>query len=73
MRGWNASILQRKAHDSYRYCRWEAALVWIDAAANGTVTEYDSEPDVSFMRRASVWFLAFCRSNPSGKRRGALK
>ncbi|HKT92469.1 MAG TPA: phospholipase D family protein [Paraburkholderia sp.] len=32
-------------------------IVWIDTAGNGTVTEYDSEPDVSFTRRASVWFL----------------
>ncbi|KXU84238.1 phospholipase [Paraburkholderia monticola] len=32
-------------------------IVWIDTAEDGTVTEYDSEPDVSFMRRASVWFL----------------
>ncbi|WP_322013818.1 phospholipase D family protein [Paraburkholderia sp. J12] len=32
-------------------------IVWIDTGENGTVTEYDSEPDVSFMRRTSVWFL----------------
>ncbi|WP_027796800.1 phospholipase D family protein [Paraburkholderia acidipaludis] len=32
-------------------------IVWIDTAENGTVTELDSEPGVSFMRRASIWFL----------------
>lgn len=32
-------------------------IVWIDTAENGTVTEYDSEPDASFMRRTSIWFL----------------
>ena len=32
-------------------------IVWIDTDANGTVTELDSEPDVSFMRRSSIWFL----------------
>jgi cardiolipin synthase C len=32
-------------------------IVWIDTNANGTQTELDSEPDVSFMRRTSVWFL----------------
>ena len=32
-------------------------IVWIETADNGTSTEYDSEPDVSFTRRISVWFL----------------
>jgi cardiolipin synthase C len=32
-------------------------IVWIDTAENGTVTTLDSEPDVSFTRRASVWFM----------------
>jgi cardiolipin synthase C len=32
-------------------------IVWIDTAEDGTVKELDSEPDVSFMRRASIWFL----------------
>jgi putative cardiolipin synthase len=32
-------------------------IVWLDTAANGTVTELDTEPDVSFWRRAGVWFL----------------
>lgn len=32
-------------------------IVWIDTAENGTVTETDSEPGVSFMRRGSIWFL----------------
>ncbi len=31
--------------------------VWIETAENGMATELDSEPDVSFMRRASIWFL----------------
>ncbi|MEM5404026.1 phospholipase D family protein [Paraburkholderia unamae] len=35
----------------------KSRIVWIDTAANGTETELDSEPDVSFMRRTSVWFL----------------
>ncbi|SIT41640.1 conserved exported hypothetical protein [Paraburkholderia piptadeniae] len=35
----------------------KSRIVWIDTAENGTVTELGSEPDVSFMRRASVWFL----------------
>ncbi|EEA03914.1 phospholipase D/Transphosphatidylase [Burkholderia sp. H160] len=32
-------------------------IVWIDTAENGTVTELDSEPDVSVGRRTSVWFM----------------
>jgi len=32
-------------------------IVWIEAAENGTTTEFGSEPEVSFMRRASIWFL----------------
>ncbi|MFP4894986.1 phospholipase D family protein [Paraburkholderia sp. EG304] len=32
-------------------------IVWIDTAGDGTVTELNTEPDVSFMRRAGVWFL----------------
>jgi putative cardiolipin synthase len=32
-------------------------VVWIDTAENGTVTELDSEPDVSFGRRTSIWFM----------------
>jgi len=32
-------------------------IVWIDTAGDGTVTELDTEPDVSFMRRAGAWFL----------------
>ena len=35
----------------------KSRIVWIETAENGTSTEYDSEPDVSFMRRASIWFL----------------
>ncbi|MBP0593921.1 phospholipase D family protein, partial [Paraburkholderia sp. LEh10] len=35
----------------------KSRIVWVDTEGNGTVTEYDSEPDVSFMRRASIWFL----------------
>ncbi|WCM18344.1 phospholipase D family protein [Paraburkholderia bryophila] len=31
--------------------------VWIDTAEGGTVTTLDSEPDVSFTRRASVWLM----------------
>ena len=40
-----------------RSAGWLRRIVWIDTTENGTVTEYDSEPDVSFMRRTSVWFL----------------
>jgi cardiolipin synthase C len=32
-------------------------IVWLDTADNGAATELDTEPDVSFWRRASVWFL----------------
>ncbi len=32
-------------------------IVWIDTAANGTVTELDKEPDVSALRRTGIWFL----------------
>jgi putative cardiolipin synthase len=32
-------------------------IVWIDTAADGTVTELDKEPDVSAMRRTGIWFL----------------
>jgi cardiolipin synthase C len=32
-------------------------IVWIDTAEDGTVTERDTEPGVSFMQRASIWFL----------------
>ncbi|MCP3705588.1 phospholipase D family protein [Paraburkholderia sp. CNPSo 3274] len=32
-------------------------IVWIDTAEDGTVTELDSEPDVSFGRRTSIWFM----------------
>jgi putative cardiolipin synthase len=35
----------------------KARIVWIDTTENGTSTELDSEPDVSFMRRTSIWFL----------------
>ena len=35
----------------------KSRIVWIDTAENGTVTELDSEPDVSFTRRASIWFM----------------
>ena len=32
-------------------------IVWIDTAEDGTSKELDSEPDASFTRRVSVWFL----------------
>jgi putative cardiolipin synthase len=32
-------------------------IVWIDTAANGTVTVLDKEPDVSAWRRTGIWFL----------------
>ncbi|KAG8149772.1 phospholipase D family protein [Burkholderia catarinensis] len=35
----------------------KSRIVWVDTAENGTVTELDSEPHVSFMRRTSIWFL----------------
>ncbi|NIF76041.1 phospholipase D family protein [Paraburkholderia sp. Cy-641] len=35
----------------------KSRIVWIDTAEDGTVTTLDSEPDVSFARRASVWFM----------------
>jgi putative cardiolipin synthase len=32
-------------------------IVWIDTAADGTLTELDTEPDTSFLRRTGVWFM----------------
>ncbi|HEY3598672.1 MAG TPA: phospholipase D family protein [Paraburkholderia sp.] len=32
-------------------------IVWIDTDASGTTTELDTEPDVSALRRAGIWFL----------------
>ena len=32
-------------------------LIWIQTASDGTVTQYDSEPEASSMRRLQVWFL----------------
>lgn len=32
-------------------------LVWIQTAQDGTVTEFDEEPDASLKRRITVWFL----------------
>jgi putative cardiolipin synthase len=33
-------------------------IVWNDTAEDGTVTVLDSEPEVSALRRAGIWFLA---------------
>jgi cardiolipin synthase C len=35
----------------------KSRIVWVDTAENGTVTELDSEPDASFGRRVSIWFM----------------
>lgn len=32
-------------------------LIWIQTASDGAVTQYDSEPEASSMRRLQVWFL----------------
>jgi len=32
-------------------------IVWNDTAEDGTVTVLDSEPEVSALRRAGIWFL----------------
>ncbi|WP_062607987.1 phospholipase D family protein [Caballeronia calidae] len=32
-------------------------IIWIDTAADGTVTELDTEPQASFLRRTGVWFM----------------
>ncbi|HTJ95814.1 MAG TPA: phospholipase D family protein [Pararobbsia sp.] len=32
-------------------------LVWLQTAADGSVTQYDSEPEASTMRRLQVWLL----------------
>jgi cardiolipin synthase C len=32
-------------------------IVWIETAEDGTSKELDSEPDASFTRRVSIWFL----------------
>jgi putative cardiolipin synthase len=33
-------------------------IVWNDTAEDGTVTVLDSEPEVSALRRAGIWFLS---------------
>ncbi|AUT70539.1 phospholipase D family protein [Paraburkholderia hospita] len=35
-----------------------SSIVWIDTAPDGTVKVLDSEPDVSAMRKAGIWFLS---------------
>jgi cardiolipin synthase C len=35
----------------------KSRIVWIETAESGATKEYDSEPDVSFGRSVSVWFL----------------
>jgi putative cardiolipin synthase len=34
-----------------------SSIVWIDTAPDGTVKVLDSEPDVSGLRKAGIWFL----------------
>ncbi|WP_109479611.1 phospholipase D family protein [Paraburkholderia sp. C35] len=35
-----------------------SSIVWIDTAPDGTTKVLDSEPDVSGMRKAGIWFLS---------------
>jgi putative cardiolipin synthase len=35
-----------------------SSIVWIDTAPDGTVKVLDSEPEVSAMRKAGIWFLS---------------
>jgi putative cardiolipin synthase len=35
-----------------------SGIVWVDTAPDGTVKVLDSEPDVSAMRKAGIWFLS---------------